>query len=89
MSITAFAMAATIPVQGGWYSRPGVPRGERPVRVIGHETDNGFCSVCGAVWPCARARREQRLPADPFNGTGRADPASGVTPEAGTDDSDA
>jgi len=50
-----------VPAQGTWYSRPGLPRGGRPVRPVGHETDHGFCSVCGAVWPCARARREQRL----------------------------
>jgi hypothetical protein len=45
---------------------PGLPRSARPVRVIDHQTDSGFCSVCGAVWPCARARREQRLADDPF-----------------------
>ena len=33
--------------------------GSRPVRAVGHETAGGFCSVCGAVWPCARARRDQ------------------------------
>ena len=51
----------SVPAQGTWYSRPGLPRGGRPVRPVGHETNHGFCSVCGAVWPCARARREQRL----------------------------
>jgi hypothetical protein len=59
-------MNTTTITQGTWYSRPGLPRSARPVRVIGHETDHGFCSVCGAVWPCARARREQRLATDPF-----------------------
>jgi hypothetical protein len=29
-------------------------------RVISHDGDHGFCTVCGAVWPCARARRDQR-----------------------------
>ena len=33
--------------------------GTRGVRAMGHETDHGFCSVCGAVWPCARARRDE------------------------------
>jgi hypothetical protein len=42
------------------------PRAGRPVRVIDHRTHSGFCSVCGAVWPCARARSEQRLAGDPF-----------------------
>jgi hypothetical protein len=31
----------------------------RPRPVYAHETDHGFCTVCGAVWPCARARRDQ------------------------------
>jgi hypothetical protein len=26
--------------------------------VTTHDADHGFCSVCGAVWPCARARRD-------------------------------
>lgn len=38
-------------------ARPGA----RPVRAVGHETAGGFCSVCGAVWPCARARRDQAV----------------------------
>jgi hypothetical protein len=25
----------------------------------GHDCDHGFCTICGAVWPCSRARREQ------------------------------
>jgi len=61
---TAAGLAA-VPARGGWYRRADLPRGPRPVRVIGHETDRGFCSVCGAVWPCARARREQRLESPP------------------------
>ena len=32
---------------------------------IGHDSGGGFCSVCGAPWPCARARRDLRRPADP------------------------
>jgi hypothetical protein len=28
-------------------------------RSTGHDCDHGFCTVCGAVWPCARARRDQ------------------------------
>ncbi len=58
-------VTASVPAQG-WYARPGLPRTAREVRVIDHDTDHGFCSVCGAVWPCARARRDQRLAADPF-----------------------
>jgi hypothetical protein len=30
-----------------------------------HDCDHGFCSVCGSVWPCSRARRataQQRIP---------------------------
>jgi len=49
-----------------WYRRPGLPRTAPAVRVVDHDTDRGFCSVCGAVWPCARARREQRQERDPF-----------------------
>jgi hypothetical protein len=30
-----------------------------PVRTNQHDCDHGFCNVCGAVWPCSRARREQ------------------------------
>ncbi|HEX2805933.1 MAG TPA: hypothetical protein VHN80_07170 [Kineosporiaceae bacterium] len=26
-------------------------------RTFEHEMDHGFCTVCGAVWPCSRARR--------------------------------
>jgi hypothetical protein len=26
-----------------------------------HDCDHGFCTVCGAVWPCSRARRELAL----------------------------
>jgi hypothetical protein len=22
-----------------------------------HDCDHGFCTVCGSVWPCSRARR--------------------------------
>jgi hypothetical protein len=29
------------------------------LRVINHDVEHGFCTVCGAVWPCARARRDQ------------------------------
>jgi hypothetical protein len=37
-------------------SRPGAAG----LPVIGHDAEHGFCTVCGAVWPCARARRDQR-----------------------------
>ena len=30
-------------------STPGMP--------AAHEGDHGFCTVCGMVWPCSRARR--------------------------------
>ena len=33
--------------------------GTAGLRVISHDGDHGFCTVCGAVWPCARARRDQ------------------------------
>jgi hypothetical protein len=41
---------------------PGrVPVGGHPsIGAPGHDLDHGFCSVCGAVWPCGRARRDQR-----------------------------
>jgi hypothetical protein len=26
-------------------------------RTFEHEMDHGFCTVCGAVWPCSSARR--------------------------------
>jgi hypothetical protein len=29
----------------------------------GHDCDHGFCSVCGAVWPCSRARRAAQVTA--------------------------
>jgi len=47
-----------IPAQGSRYARPGLARGGRPRQAVGHETDRGLCSVCGAAWPCARTRRE-------------------------------
>jgi len=25
-----------------------------------HDCDRGFCTVCGSVWPCARAERAAR-----------------------------
>jgi hypothetical protein len=68
MNTTARTTTATIPAQAGWYSREGLPRTGLPVRVIDHQTDHGFCSVCGAVWPCARARRDARMATDPFGG---------------------
>jgi hypothetical protein len=33
--------------------------GTAGLRVISHDGDHGFCTVCGSVWPCARARRDQ------------------------------
>jgi hypothetical protein len=27
------------------------------IRTVDHDCDHGFCGVCGAVWPCSRARR--------------------------------
>jgi hypothetical protein len=29
------------------------------IRTVDHDCDHGFCGVCGAVWPCSRARRAQ------------------------------
>jgi len=49
---TDTAAPAAIPVQG--------------TRVLAHDADRGFCSFCGAVWPCARARSDQRQATDPF-----------------------
>lgn len=37
----------------------------RPLRAVDHDSDHGFCSVCGAVWPCSRARREQAAASAP------------------------
>lgn len=67
--MSTVTVTAGVPVQD-WYERRGLPRTATGVRVIDHDTDHGFCSVCGAVWPCARARRDQRLAVDPF---GRAE----------------
>lgn len=53
MSTTTVTMA----VLSGYQRSASTPR---PVRVINHhDADHGFCSVCGAVWPCSRARRDQ------------------------------
>lgn len=30
-----------------------------------HTCDHGFCTVCGGVWPCARAERAEQPPAVP------------------------
>jgi hypothetical protein len=27
------------------------------LRTFEHDMEHGFCTVCGAVWPCSRARR--------------------------------
>ena len=68
MNVTVTASA--VPAQLPWYAVPGLPGGKRPLRAVGHETDRGFCSVCGAVWPCARARREERLATNSFSTDG-------------------
>lgn len=46
MSTTATTTSSTVPAA-------------RAVRVIEHDSNHGFCMVCGAVWPCSRARRDQ------------------------------
>jgi hypothetical protein len=30
-----------------------------------HSCDHGFCTVCGGVWPCARAEGDVAVPAVP------------------------
>lgn len=30
-----------------------------------HSCDHGFCTVCGGVWPCARADADVAVPAVP------------------------
>jgi hypothetical protein len=32
-----------------------------PTATYCHDADHGFCTVCGAVWPCSRARRSAAL----------------------------
>ena len=34
-----------------------VNRSSAPSTPGAHDCDNGFCSVCGMVWPCSWARR--------------------------------
>jgi len=34
-------------------------RNEAPPPPISHECHQGFCSVCGMVWPCSWARRHE------------------------------
>jgi hypothetical protein len=33
-------------------------------RIFEHDSDHGFCTVCGAVWPCSRARRQHAAQTD-------------------------
>jgi len=54
MNTTSISMAITTP-------RGAVGRmafGARGQRAAVHDCDHGFCSICGAVWPCSRARRD-------------------------------
>ena len=32
-------------------------REDEQLSSVAHDCDHGFCSVCGMVWPCSRARR--------------------------------
>jgi hypothetical protein len=38
------------------------------MRIFEHDSDHGFCNVCGAVWPCAHARRQQTAETDVWFG---------------------
>jgi hypothetical protein len=33
-------------------------------RTFEHDSDHGFCTVCGAVWPCSHARRQHAAKTD-------------------------
>jgi hypothetical protein len=41
------------------------PAGAAAVAGYRHHSDHGFCTVCGGVWPCARAERDSVPPAIP------------------------
>jgi hypothetical protein len=28
-----------------------------PTSSYSHDCDSGFCTICGSVWPCSRARK--------------------------------
>ncbi len=38
------------------------PTGTAVAATYRHCCDHGFCTVCGGVWPCARAERDRTPP---------------------------